>query len=524
MTVALAGQPRIDWIAQAVCGDADPALFDGDVQPAGAAYCARCPVRGDCVADAITNNADGAWGGLSQTQREALAEKGWTVGQPLPPVETVTVPHGTPLGYDRGCDCAACVKAYRPYQQAARTSAPRRRGVLVSAARARTRLGWLARRGLTVNEVTWLSGVPTRRLQQVLEGTVEYIPAADDAALAGLVLPAVAAGRPSRRRRTVADDTWQQRYQLLRRWAGEQGHARPGETVVVDGVRLGRWVVEQRAEWARGRLPAGRAAKLEALPGWAWQIVEHAWEAAFTRVEAYVAEHGHARVPQQHRAADGFYLGAWVYRQRSERAAGRLRPARAARLEALPGWTWDSRHHADFEAGIAALTRFADEHGHACPTARCVAPDGFKLGRWVANHRHRRAELDLEQVSRLEALPGWDWDPFETRWQVAYQALARFAARTGHTFVPRGHLEPGVDGGPDQAIDRWIAQQRTDRHGGRLAKHRRRLLEALPAWTWDGYEARRGVARTGMRSTRSPADRQDAPDAPADGRKEAAAA
>jgi superfamily II DNA or RNA helicase len=89
MTVAPIQPPRADWFTDAACGDADPALFDDELTAAGAAYCAGCPVRPDCVADAITHNADGGWGGLSKLQRIRLAHQGWAIGQPLPPVLTV---------------------------------------------------------------------------------------------------------------------------------------------------------------------------------------------------------------------------------------------------------------------------------------------------------------------------------------------------------------------------------------------------------------------------------------------------
>ncbi|WP_179151765.1 helicase associated domain-containing protein, partial [Mycobacterium avium] len=54
----------------------------------------------------------------------------------------------------------------------------------------------------------------------------------------------------------------------------------------------------------------------------------------------FVAQHGHARVPGSHITDDGHRLGAWVTDQRRDQRKNRLDPARAARLQTLPGWDW----------------------------------------------------------------------------------------------------------------------------------------------------------------------------------------
>jgi hypothetical protein len=284
--------------------------------------------------------------------------------------------------------------------------------------------------------------------------------------------------------------------------------------LILDSTRIGGWVKEQRLQWQRGRILPARAEMLESLPGWAWQPSDADWDAALARLRAFAAKHGHAQVPEGYRSPDGFWLGAWVRRQRAERARGRLLPARAARLSATVGWAWYAGHDADFETGITALRRFADSHGHACPVARYVDSDGFKLGRWVANHRHRRATLDAEKTARLEALPGWEWDPFETRWRASYRQLRALADRTGHASVSYSYAEPDAVADPSRpTLGRWVAQQRVDYSAGTLAAHRQELLEALPGWTWDGYEARRrrpadgrgpASARRGSRRTVQP--------------------
>ena len=436
------------------------------------------------------------------------AQPHWTWDQPGPgepgpaapahtPAGNVTrasrFAHGTPGRYDAGCRCPGCVTAHQPYQQAAQLTPPPGHAAdqLVPATRARGQLQELRRRDAALDQAAATTGIQARRLRQIEQGLIGRITPGEDSAIAG-----AAVASASRRRRPQPsqqqEQRWRHRFDLLAGWMTSHPGAPAPERLVLNGILIGGWVREQRLQWRRGRIQPGRAAMLESLPGWKWESGDPAWEAARARLEAYAALHGHAQVPEQHQSPDGFYLGAWVRQQRGERAAGRLLPARAARLQAIAGWSWDAGHDAAFEAGITALKRFADQHGHACPTARHVDPEGFKLGRWVANHRHRRGALDPDQVARLEAIPGWDWDPFETRWQASYRELRAFAARTGHTRVAASYAEPDPDASPGRPpLGLWVAQQRNSYNQGNLAARRQRLLEALPGWTWDGYEARR---------------------------------
>ena len=74
------------------------------------------------------------------------------------------------------------------------------------------------------------------------------------------------------------------------------------------------------------------------MDGWIWDIREQGWEVKFKMLLAFVAEFGHARVPNKF--AENKSLGVWVGTQRSRRGA--MSEERRLRLEALPGWTWDA--------------------------------------------------------------------------------------------------------------------------------------------------------------------------------------
>lgn len=74
------------WAVHAACAGVDPdTLFvRGAAQRQARQVCYSCPVRIDCLADALDSNTTyGVWGGLTERERRALArsfpeEKDWS--------------------------------------------------------------------------------------------------------------------------------------------------------------------------------------------------------------------------------------------------------------------------------------------------------------------------------------------------------------------------------------------------------------------------------------------------------------
>ncbi len=73
-----------------------------------------------------------------------------------------------------------------------------------------------------------------------------------------------------------------------------------------------------------------RAIRLRAV-----EVSVNPWSAGAAALRSFVDREGHARVPRGHVEA-GLRLGLWVTSRRADRSAGRLVPARAAELGALP--------------------------------------------------------------------------------------------------------------------------------------------------------------------------------------------
>jgi hypothetical protein len=137
-------------------------------------------------------------------------------------------------------------------------------------------------------------------------------------------------------------DSWERHHAVLLEFVEREGHARVPTDHVEDGLPLAAWVIRHRQDHKAGKVPQDRAERLEALPGWTWDVLAARWEEHFAGLQAYAAREGHARVPTGH-LEEGLKLGSWVIVQRQAHRRDVLTAERTARLEAVAGWVWVAR-------------------------------------------------------------------------------------------------------------------------------------------------------------------------------------
>ena len=273
----------------------------------------------------------------------------------------------------------------------------------------------------------------------------------------------------------VQVDEWGKKFALLERYVAREGDARVPVVHIEEGFRLGSWAAVQRHQ--ADTLPSDRRVRLEVLPGWTWDPTADRWEATFAVLRGYVEREGHAAVPSS-QVEEGVRLGSWVTSQRTNEAG--LEPSRRARLASLPGWTWDPLDN-QWEKMFDLLRVYAHREGHSrVPVSHVEA--GSNLGTWAATQRNKPERLTPYRRDRLDALPGWTWDPLVQRWEDRFELLCRFADREGHARVPQRYVERGVN------LGTWVGRQRKDRD--QLDSDRRDRLEALPGWSWDAFTDR----------------------------------
>ncbi len=200
------------------------------------------------------------------------------------------------------------------------------------------------------------------------------------------------------------EEQWEKTFSELVEYVEQHGTTTvPRNYVTRSGCKLGKWLTKQRHRQSFIQYP-DRKQRLEELPGWTWNPMVDQWDQNYELLVEYVGHHGHARVPQSYRTSTGENLGGWSSGQRNRRSS--VTPARQARLEALPGWTWDI-NQARWDDAFQHLLEYAKKHGHAVVPRNYVTTAGVKLGPWVSKQRRAPNALSQERRKKLEQVPGW---------------------------------------------------------------------------------------------------------------------
>jgi very-short-patch-repair endonuclease len=141
-------------------------------------------------------------------------------------------------------------------------------------------------------------------------------------------------------------DSWERHFTALEAFVAREGHARVPTDHVEQGLPLASWVIRHRQDHKAGKVPVERVRRLEAQPGWVWDVRVARWEQHFDALVEFARREGHARVPSGH-VEGSLKLGLWVIKQRQGWRLGSLSSDRQGRLAAVPGWVWAAKQKAE---------------------------------------------------------------------------------------------------------------------------------------------------------------------------------
>jgi superfamily II DNA or RNA helicase len=294
---------------------------------------------------------------------------------------------------------------------------------------------------------------------------------------------------------------WERFYAATADWAREHDGARLPRNTSHHGVGIGEWAVKQRLARSRNVLPADRAARLDAIPGWYWDRGDADWTDTYELLESHAAARdtvadrptGESQYANTlSRGGVKIRLGVWLAMQRQLYHEGLLTDDRVRLLEKLPGWDWSGGLRQLDVDMIQAMRVFYDFEKHA-DVPEDHQEDGLPLGRWVRAVRRVKVlgQLPPALADELSAATGrgpkgqeiFQWETAETQWRLSYSALRQYAAREG-AATPAGKVTEDLDGHLVH-VGQWAARQRFLHRRGELDAKYVGWLDALPGWRWE---------------------------------------
>ena len=214
-------------------------------------------------------------------------------------------------------------------------------------------------------------------------------------------------------------------------------------------------------------------------------LVERAsnnWDFMYGQLLQFVEMNGHARPPAKKVERTNFEQ--WVADQRYKYNKGELSKQRVAKLQKLPGWTWDPL--GDSWNKFYDLTiQFSNEFGHAAVPTKPTLYRGEPLAGWINNQRvdFNKGQLDPDRIKRLEEIKGWTWAPKVDQFERGFNALLQYINREKTSRVPAGHVE--LFNKAKINLGSWCTTRRGDYFRGWLSEEQIARFETLPNWSWN---------------------------------------
>ncbi|MCD8012427.1 MAG: Helicase associated domain protein [Lachnospiraceae bacterium] len=308
----------------------------------------------------------------------------------------------------------------------------------------------------------------------------------------------------------MTDYFWERNYEAAAAYYREHGNLDVSSTYVnADGIKLGSWIYRLRKDRKKHEKDqTGKAAptdkglrtdkesqpgkeplteeqirRLDAI-GMVWtKTNDSKWERGYRAAKEYAAAHGHLLVPARYVTEDGFALGRWISKQRSDYQSDKLPSARREKLESI-GMVWRAD---SWESRLDLVKKWYRENGNFAIPQNTVV-DGVWIGKWLIFQRQalQEGKLTRKQAELLSELPTDDIVQASAHWKEMYQIAKEYVEVHGSLAgVPVDY--EGKDGAN---LYNWILYQRHLRRVGKMNEEKIRLLDRI-GFIWDVQAGRK---------------------------------
>lgn len=281
------------------------------------------------------------------------------------------------------------------------------------------------------------------------------------------------------------DDSWQNAFELLRRYLQLNQMAYPASGTKFEGFDIAGWTSNQRLKFSRNQLSHDQQNQLESLPGWSFNPSHVKIEGKIDALERFCIREKTSEIPDDTIEA-GVRLD--VFAKWIRLGKHKLTSKQIERLERVPYWSWDPV--ADlWDDFIHSLLQYIDREQNT-KVPRDHIEGTFPLGKWCRRIRLLKNQntLELEFIRQLDHVPEWKWSIRESSAigstnklyaDKAFPLIEEFCTINGHSIVPIGYTVDGM------RLDTWVNGVRNRYRRSVLAESTIQRLEGIQEWAWD---------------------------------------
>ena len=321
----------------------------------------------------------------------------------------------------------------------------------------------------------------------------------------------------------TTDFIWEKYFTAAEQYYQKYGDlAVPSYYITPCGIRLGKWISNQRKNWNKYGVFQENAeifTKVEGLTkqqearlsdiGMDWNEKNYTtWEKSYQAAYRYWNEYGNLKVPSAYVTEDGYHLGRWIRRQRSlycqiatedGKKAQSQTAKRIKKLEQI-GMIW--KENDSWQERFELAKEYYKEHNNLDMPNNYIV-NGVWLARWVREQRLRlmyteneslketKRLLTKEQKEQLSSIGiGENYKTkAELTWMQQYKEAKEYFCAHGNLSIPKRYV--GTSG---KNLGNWLRQQRQGRKNGTLKEQQIQMLDKV-GMTWEleqpwqtGYE------------------------------------
>lgn len=272
---------------------------------------------------------------------------------------------------------------------------------------------------------------------------------------------------------------WNRMYELAIEYRSEHSDLLvPYNYKTKSGENLGRWIIDTRQAYKKGKLSPDQIKKLNAIDmAWDASIDKEAiWNKWYPLAVEYRNEHGDLLVPNNYKTKSGEKLGQWIRVTRRNYKKGDLSPDQIKGLMAID-MVWDAREY-EWDKMCKLAEEYRNEHGDLLVPNNYKIKSGENLGKWISSVRiaYKSGDLSSDKIEKLNAI-GMVWDaPInkEGIWNKWYKLAVEYRNEHGDLLVPKEYKTKSGEN-----LGKWIINTRQAYKKGDLSQDKIKKLESI---------------------------------------------